>query len=281
MLPGRLGFRFALEALFLVLLAIGAGLADLRPAYIVLVMAIAWVLVAIVEFTAERISATPFTYLLPQRSEPPADEAEAAWPLPEERTIVAPPERAEPEPEPEPELVSAPDPEADPSLRQRQCRRCRRWLRPPSLPPTTSRTVGGARSCAGASRTRRRSRRDTSNRSPSRSRSWCPGPEPDPEPASKPVPALPAVAVDAEPAADDEPRPRRRSLLRLREPDAEAEPPRHVEPEPEPEPTPALPAVAEEPEPAADEEPRQGRLRSLLRLRSRRWSPSRHLRRDT
>ena len=30
MLPGRLGLRFALEALFLVLLAIGAGLADLR-----------------------------------------------------------------------------------------------------------------------------------------------------------------------------------------------------------------------------------------------------------
>ena len=59
MLPGRLGLRFALEALFLVLLAIGAGLADLRPAYIVLVMAVAWVLVAIVEFTAERISASP------------------------------------------------------------------------------------------------------------------------------------------------------------------------------------------------------------------------------
>ena len=59
MLPGRLGLRFALEALFLVLLAIGAGLADLRPALIVLVMAVAWLLVAIVEFTAERISASP------------------------------------------------------------------------------------------------------------------------------------------------------------------------------------------------------------------------------
>ena len=43
MLPGRLGLRFALEALFLVLLAIGAGLADLRPVVIVLVMAVAWV----------------------------------------------------------------------------------------------------------------------------------------------------------------------------------------------------------------------------------------------
>jgi hypothetical protein len=109
-LPGRLGLRFALEALFLVLLAIGAGLADLRPGFIVLVMAIAWLLVAIVEFTAERISASPLTYLLPQRGDPPVDEAEAAWPMPEERTVVAPPERPEPEPEPQPE------PEAEPEL---------------------------------------------------------------------------------------------------------------------------------------------------------------------
>ena len=114
MLPGRLGFRFALEALFLVLLAIGAGLADLRPAFIVLVMAVAWLLVAIVEFTAERISASPLTYLLPERVEPPADEAEAVWPMPEERTVVAPPDR--PEPEPEPELEPEPEPEPEPEL---------------------------------------------------------------------------------------------------------------------------------------------------------------------
>ena len=109
MLPGRLGLRFALEALFLVLLAIGAGLADLRPGFIVLVMAIAWLLVAIVEYTAERISASPLTYLVPQRGEPPVDEAEASWPMPEERTVVAPPERPEPEPQPEPE----PEPERE------------------------------------------------------------------------------------------------------------------------------------------------------------------------
>ena len=109
MLPGRLGLRFALEALFLVLLAIGAGLAHLRPGFIVLVMAIAWLLVAIVEYTAERISASPLTYLVPQRGEPPVDEAEASWPMPEERTVVAPPER------PEPELPLAVDePEVEP-----------------------------------------------------------------------------------------------------------------------------------------------------------------------
>ena len=116
MLPGRLGLRFALEALFLVLLAIGAGLADLRPGFIVLVMAIAWLLVAIVEYTAERISASPLSYLLPQRGDPPVDEAEAAWPMPEERTVVAPPERPEPEPEPAPEPEQEVEPDPEPEL---------------------------------------------------------------------------------------------------------------------------------------------------------------------
>jgi len=143
-LPGRLGLRFALEALFLVLLAIGAGLADLRPGFIVLVMAIAWLLVAIVEYTAERISASPLTYVLPQRGEPPVDEAEASWPMPEERTVVAPPERPEPEPEPEtePELPLAVDePEVEP--KPASPRRLRSLLRrreaadepEPSAPP--------------------------------------------------------------------------------------------------------------------------------------------------
>jgi len=113
MLPGRLGLRFALEALFLVLLAIGAGLADLRPAVIVLVMAVAWVLVALIEFTAERIAASPTSYLLPASPQPEEGEAERVpWLPPEERTVVAPPERP-PEPEPEPEAESKPQPEPE------------------------------------------------------------------------------------------------------------------------------------------------------------------------
>jgi hypothetical protein len=140
MLPGRLGLRFALEALFLVLLAIGAGLADLRPALIVLVMAVAWVLVAIVEFTADRISSSPLSYLLPEPgAAAPEEEAErVAWPMPEERTVVAPPEavaateraatpvaaEAVPEGEPLPERKPEPEPEqrqeqeAEPRLEQ-------------------------------------------------------------------------------------------------------------------------------------------------------------------
>jgi hypothetical protein len=113
MLPGRLGLRFALEALFLVLLAIGAGLADLRPALIVLVMGVAWVLVALIEFTAERIAASPVSYLLPQQSPPEEGEPERVfWPRPEERTVVAPPE-APPAPEEATDAAPAPEPQLE------------------------------------------------------------------------------------------------------------------------------------------------------------------------
>jgi len=124
MLAGRPGLRFALEALFLILLAVGAGLADLRPLVIVLVMAGAWVLVALVEFAAERSASAPLAQLLPRETAAHKDEDERVeWPLPEERTVVAPPEQrlppepepVVPEPEPEPVVVeSEPDPEPEP-----------------------------------------------------------------------------------------------------------------------------------------------------------------------
>jgi len=125
MLAGRPGLRFALEALFLILLAVGAGLADLRPLVIVLVMAGAWVLVALVEFAAERSASAPLAHLLPRETAPRENEDERVeWPLPEERTVVAPPEQrlppepepvvAEPEPEPEP-VVAEPEPEPEPA----------------------------------------------------------------------------------------------------------------------------------------------------------------------
>jgi hypothetical protein len=114
MLAGRPGLRFALEALFLILLAVGAGLADLRPLVIVLVMAGAWVLVAIVEFTAERSASAQLSYLLPREAASPEEDERVEWPLPEERTVVAPPEqRLEPQPAPEP-IVAEPEPEPEP-----------------------------------------------------------------------------------------------------------------------------------------------------------------------
>ena len=115
MLAGRPGLRFALEALFLILLAVGAGLADLRPLVIVLVMAGAWVLVALVEFAAERSASAPLAHLLPRETAPQENEDERVeWPLPEERTVVAPPaRRLPPEPDPEP-VVAEREPEPEP-----------------------------------------------------------------------------------------------------------------------------------------------------------------------
>jgi hypothetical protein len=48
-MPGRLGPRFALEAGFLIVLAVLAGVADLSWPLVVLVMGIGWALVTIVE----------------------------------------------------------------------------------------------------------------------------------------------------------------------------------------------------------------------------------------
>ncbi len=106
MLPRRLGVRFALEALFLVALAVAAGLAHLRPLYIVAVMAVAWLLVAAAELTASRIERSPVSYLLPEpaREEEEEEDAERIFhPRPEERTVVAPPIEQAPAEEPEPE----------------------------------------------------------------------------------------------------------------------------------------------------------------------------------
>jgi hypothetical protein len=71
--------RFIFEAAFLLLVALGAALMELRPLAIVLLMACAWVLVALIE----RASSRDTSRALP-------DEAEAEPPLAEE----------EPEPEP-------------------------------------------------------------------------------------------------------------------------------------------------------------------------------------
>jgi hypothetical protein len=51
---GGPGLRFALEAGFLIALAVVAGLAELSPTTIVLVMGAAWVLVAVIEWLAWR-----------------------------------------------------------------------------------------------------------------------------------------------------------------------------------------------------------------------------------
>ena len=164
-MPGRLGPRFAIEALFLIALAVGAAYADLSRKWIAIVMAGGWLVVALLELTAERIWATappwrrPDYYAAPApRREPvaatpapvaakpepaprPLPEPEPvaaaeAEPEPEAATVIEPPsERAvpepepEPEPEPQPELEPAPVPTSRPKLEPLGAKPKRRWFR--------------------------------------------------------------------------------------------------------------------------------------------------------
>jgi len=112
-MPDGSGRRFALEALFLVLLALGAGLADLRPLLIAAVMAAGWVLVALIEAIAWRARARRSAFAPDLAGPAPVrrwDVAEIIAPQAEEPE----PEDAEVEPVPEPEPVAEAADEAEP-----------------------------------------------------------------------------------------------------------------------------------------------------------------------
>jgi hypothetical protein len=101
---GGPGLRFALEAAFLIALAVVAGLAELSPTAIVLVMGAAWLLVAAIEWLAWREA--PRFVRVPREEAPPALEPVAA---PDEP--AAPRRRfwrRRPAEAPEPEAVAAP-----------------------------------------------------------------------------------------------------------------------------------------------------------------------------
>src|SRR5215831_6429043 len=109
-MPGRLGPRFAIEALFLIALAVGVAYADLSRKWIVLVMAGGWLVVALLELTAERIWATAPPWRRPDYYTAPAPRQEPA-PAP----VEAKPKPAMPAlPEPEPVAAAEPEPEAEP-----------------------------------------------------------------------------------------------------------------------------------------------------------------------
>ena len=82
----RFAPRFALEAGLLILLAVAAGFADLRPALIVLVMAIAWLIVSLIEWLAWRARLT-----MPPMP-PAAEPAPAAMPGWDVEEILVPAE---------------------------------------------------------------------------------------------------------------------------------------------------------------------------------------------
>jgi outer membrane biosynthesis protein TonB len=117
-MPAALGPRLVLEAGFLILLAVVVGFADLSPALIILVMAIGWLLVAMIEYFAWRQGpsfATATRYAAPAPQEAVEEEVEEVAPPPppppspapaaEEETIVEPP-GAQEEPEPDKETVA-------------------------------------------------------------------------------------------------------------------------------------------------------------------------------
>ena len=167
-MPGRLGPRFAIEALFLIALAVGVAYADLSPKWIAIVMAGGWLVVALLELTAERIWATappwrrpdyyaapaprrepvaappasveaqpkPAPQALPEAEPEPVAAAEAE-PEPEAATVIEAPEHPSVEPEPEPEPGPEPEPELEPEsiptsrpkLEPLEAKPKRRWFR--------------------------------------------------------------------------------------------------------------------------------------------------------
>jgi len=102
-MPGRLGPRFSIEVLFLIALAVGAAYADLAAKWIVLVMAGGWLVVALLELSADRIWAAAPPWRRPNYVPVAAPRTE-----PEAAPATSPVVEADPDPvrqpEPEPEV---------------------------------------------------------------------------------------------------------------------------------------------------------------------------------
>ena len=195
--------RFALEAAFLILVALGAGLARLEPVVIIALMAVAWILVALVERASAKEAAAAAADELPHETEalvgpePPrhVDRVEierAALPDPvQSEPAEAAHEPGEPEVEPEPAIAVS--------------ERSARAILASGPPPIPE----GAR--------------------PEPESEPEPEPEPEPETESEPEPE---PEPESEPQLEPEPKPQP-------EPEPEPEPDPESEPEPEPEPEPA------------------------------------------
>ena len=77
-MPGGFAPRFAIEAGFLILLGVGAGLADLRTAVIVALLAGAWVLVSLFELAVWRAEGRPAARAVPP-APPPEQPTAKGW----------------------------------------------------------------------------------------------------------------------------------------------------------------------------------------------------------
>ncbi len=151
-MPSRLGPRFAIEAIFLIAVAVAVGVADLEAKWIVAVMAGAWLLTALVEWAASmRDRWTVARPVWPGQAQP---EAVAAVPMPvdswEETAVpAAPVVVSEPEALPDDMLAPAePPPSPRPSLSRSRPSRSRRRAR------AGARTGAGRRSTGAGARAR-------------------------------------------------------------------------------------------------------------------------------
>jgi hypothetical protein len=78
-MPGGFAPRFSIEAGFLILLGVGAGLANLRAGVIVALLAGGWALVSLIELSVWRSQARLVVRPGPAAS-PPEPEVEVGWP---------------------------------------------------------------------------------------------------------------------------------------------------------------------------------------------------------
>jgi hypothetical protein len=126
-MPAALGPRFVLEAGFLILLAVVVGLADLRPALIILVMAIGWLLVSLIEYLAWRQRPG---FAAATRSGAFAEPAPAAQEIVQEEVVEeAPPPPAPPPSPTEEETVIEPGAAPPDEAEERAASRPRRrWI---------------------------------------------------------------------------------------------------------------------------------------------------------
>ena len=128
-MPAAVGPRFVLEAGFLVLLAVVVGFAELSPALIILVMALGWLLVSLIEYFAwrqsqaaalARFEGAPPSVVEEEVEEvapppPPPPAPPPPQPAAEEETVVAAPAAEPPAAEAEPQPETEPSPEAAPT----------------------------------------------------------------------------------------------------------------------------------------------------------------------
>jgi hypothetical protein len=105
-MPEGFAPRFAIEAGFLILLGVGAGVADLRPIVIVAVLAGGWAIVSLIELTIWVSRARPIVpYVVAPAQPVPEPQPEHGWPVEEEaEPDVAYPLRADAGAEPSDEV---------------------------------------------------------------------------------------------------------------------------------------------------------------------------------